>query len=80
MITLGTWCNRAGEEVLTQLPLYLLGQDASERWTFALDISDAKDTFVEFLRNSCGLGSVSLQVCARRWGPDGDGAHGCHGC
>ncbi|KIZ06626.1 hypothetical protein MNEG_1328 [Monoraphidium neglectum] len=37
------------------LPLYLLGQDVSGRWTFALDISAARDLFLGFLRDSCEL-------------------------
>lgn len=37
------------------LPLYLLGQDVSGRWTFALDISSAKELFLTFLRESCEL-------------------------
>lgn len=37
------------------LPLYLLGQDVSGRWTFALDISGARDAFLAFLRDSCEL-------------------------
>lgn len=46
-----------------QLPLYLLGQDRTERWTFALDVSDCRAPFVDFVREACGLGAaVSLQV------------------
>jgi hypothetical protein len=37
------------------LPLYLLGQDVSSRWTFALDISAAREMFLAFLRDSCEL-------------------------
>jgi NAD+ diphosphatase len=38
------------------LPAYLLGQDrASRRWALALDISGARDTFLVFLRDGCGL-------------------------
>jgi hypothetical protein len=29
-----------------QLPLYLLGLDIQERWTFAVDIGPAKDLFL----------------------------------
>ncbi|GIL76818.1 hypothetical protein Vretimale_8708 [Volvox reticuliferus] len=39
-----------------QLPLYLLGQDRTERWTFALDVSDCRAGFMEFLRETCSLG------------------------
>ncbi|GLC36159.1 hypothetical protein PLESTB_001374200 [Pleodorina starrii] len=39
-----------------QLPLYLLGQDRTERWTFALDVSDCRAGFMEFLRDTCSLG------------------------
>ncbi|EFJ43697.1 hypothetical protein VOLCADRAFT_118984 [Volvox carteri f. nagariensis] len=39
-----------------QLPLYLLGQDRTERWTFALDVSDCRTGFMEFLRDTCSLG------------------------
>lgn len=42
------------------LPLYLLGQDVSGRWTFALDISSARDLFLAFLRDSCEL-EVSMK-------------------
>lgn len=42
------------------LPLYLLGQDVSGRWTFALDISSARDLFLSFLRDSCEL-EVSMK-------------------
>jgi NAD+ diphosphatase len=37
------------------LPMYLLGQDVSGRWTFALDVSSARDKFLAFLRDSCEL-------------------------
>ncbi|GBF95754.1 NADH pyrophosphatase [Raphidocelis subcapitata] len=37
------------------LPLYLLGQDACARWTFALDVSAARDAFLAFLRHACEL-------------------------
>jgi NADH pyrophosphatase NudC (nudix superfamily) len=37
------------------LPLYLLGQDACARWTFALDVSAARDAFLAFLRDACEL-------------------------
>lgn len=37
------------------LPLYLLGQDKSLRWTFALDVSDVKDIFLIFLQEQCQL-------------------------
>ncbi len=48
-----------------QLPLYLLGQDRTERWTFALDVSDCRAPFVDFVREACGLGAaVSMQVGA----------------
>eukprot|EP00878_Enallax_costatus_P025079 GHUV01026800.1.p1 GENE.GHUV01026800.1~~GHUV01026800.1.p1 ORF type:complete len:293 (+),score=63.59 GHUV01026800.1:344-1222(+) len=42
------------------LPLYLLGLDVQERWTFALDISPARDLFMDFLRTGCDL-EVSLK-------------------
>lgn len=56
-------------------PLYLLGQDQSNRWTFALDISAARDPFLDFLSSSCELEVVmrdlrvllpglSLDACA----------------
>ncbi|PNW78451.1 hypothetical protein CHLRE_09g396900v5 [Chlamydomonas reinhardtii] len=44
-------------DVAYQLPLYLLGQDRTERWTFALDVSDCRSAFLDFLREGCGLGS-----------------------
>jgi hypothetical protein len=47
---------------LVQLPLYLLGQDSSERWTFAIDVSGAKGPFVEFLAAACGLAGIGMQV------------------
>jgi hypothetical protein len=50
-------CRRAagnGQAPVT-LPMYLLGQDVSGRWTFALDVSAARDTFLAFLRDSCEL-------------------------
>ncbi|KXZ49974.1 hypothetical protein GPECTOR_18g130 [Gonium pectorale] len=54
-----TWVH---EESAYQLPLYLLGQDRTERWTFALDVSDCRAAFLDFLREGCGLGrGVRLQ-------------------
>jgi len=42
-----------------RLPLYLLGQDSAERWTFALDISGpCKAAFLGFLQEGCALGVV----------------------
>jgi len=38
-----------------RLPLYLLGRDRSDRWTFALDVSEVKAAFLRFLRSSCDL-------------------------
>lgn len=43
------------EDSMHQIPLYLLGKDHSERWTFALDVSEVKAPFLEFLRDACGL-------------------------
>eukprot|EP00798_Chlamydomonas_sp_ICE-L_P022078 gene22078-29142_t len=37
------------------LPLYLLGRDSQERWTFALDVSEVKDAFLSFLQGKCQL-------------------------
>lgn len=44
----------AGETV-HELPLYLLGLDKLERWTFALDITEAKAAFLAFLHTTCQL-------------------------
>ncbi|GFR52546.1 hypothetical protein Agub_g15121 [Astrephomene gubernaculifera] len=44
-------------DAVYQLPLYLLGQDRTERWTFALDVTDCREGFLEFLRDACGLGT-----------------------
>ncbi|MEW5305625.1 MAG: hypothetical protein WDW36_008155 [Sanguina aurantia] len=48
------------EDSVHQIPLYLLGKDHSQRWTFALDVSEVKAPFLEFLRDACGL-EVSMQ-------------------
>ncbi|WIA10138.1 hypothetical protein OEZ85_010345 [Tetradesmus obliquus] len=53
------WTPSDGAESLP-LPLYLLGLDVQERWTFAVDISPARDLFMDFLRTGCDL-EVSLK-------------------
>lgn len=69
-----TTTTEEGAEPLS-LPLYLLGQDVSGRWTFALDISAARDAFLVFLRDGCALDvamkdvrvllpGLSLDACA----------------
>jgi hypothetical protein len=42
-----TDCPAAGDGAESiPLPLYLLGLDVQERWTFAVDISPARDLFM----------------------------------
>ncbi|KAF8069510.1 NUDT19 [Scenedesmus sp. PABB004] len=53
------WTPSDGAESIP-LPLYLLGLDVQERWTFAVDISPARELFMDFLRNGCDL-RVSLK-------------------
>ncbi|KAL6756727.1 NUDIX hydrolase domain-like protein [Haematococcus lacustris] len=64
------WYQDEQQQEPHRLPLYLLGKDASQRWTFALDISGPlKDAFLDFLSTSCGLTGVqtadlrSLMAC-----------------
>ncbi len=38
-----------------RLPLYLLGRDRDERWTFAIDVSGCKQAFMRFLKSTCKL-------------------------
>ena len=36
----------AAGTVTRRLPLYLLGKDREDRWTFAIDVSGCKQTFL----------------------------------
>lgn len=44
------------------LPLYLLGRDSEERWTFALDVSSCEEGFTRWLKVSCGLEVTMMEM------------------